>query len=122
MRCERQQGDIPCLLDGARQTALVGSTDTREPPGHDLATLGNELLQKTNVPIGDGIDLLGAELADFLAAEELATSAGSAAGASAGTSTGSAAGPAGSTTARPTGGRCCCACFGRPGSCFVSHT
>jgi hypothetical protein len=90
MRRERQQGDIPGLLDGACQTALVGGTNTREPPGHDLAALGNELLQKANVPIGDGVDLLGAELANLLAAEELAAPAGPP-GPSAGTSAGTTA-------------------------------
>ena len=74
-RGERQQGDIASLLDGASQTALVRGADTRKPPGNDLATLGDEALQQANIAIRDGVDLLGAELADLLAAEELAASA-----------------------------------------------
>ncbi len=39
---------------------------------NNLATLGNESLQQANVAVGDGIDLLGAELANLLASEEFA--------------------------------------------------
>jgi len=74
-RCERQQGDIPGLLDGAGQTALVGGTNARETPGNDLAALGHKALQQANIAVGDRIDLLGAELADLFATEELAASA-----------------------------------------------
>src|ERR1700679_470001 len=74
-RCERQQGDIAGLLDGASQAALVGGTDARQPPGNDFAALGYEALQQAHIAIGDGVDLLGAELADLFAAEELAAAA-----------------------------------------------
>jgi len=74
-RCERQQGDIASLLDGAGQTALVRGANTGKPPGNDLATLGDEALQQANIAIRDGVDLLGTELADLLAAEELAAAA-----------------------------------------------
>ena len=74
-RRERQQGDIAGLLDGASEAALVGGTDTREPPGNDLAALGYEALQQAHIAVGDGVDLLGAELADLFAAEELAAAA-----------------------------------------------
>jgi hypothetical protein len=82
-RCERQQGDIPGLLDGAGQTALVLGANTGKPPGHDLAALGHKPLQQANIAVGDRIDLLGAELANLLAAEELAAAAGSTGGPSA---------------------------------------
>jgi hypothetical protein len=77
-RGKGQQGDIPGLLDGARQAALVRGADAGETPGHDLAALGDEALQKTDIAIRNCVDLLGTELADFFAAEELAASAGSA--------------------------------------------
>jgi len=83
-RGKRQQGDVPGLLDGAGQAALVRCTHAGEPPGHDLAAFGNELLQQPYVAVGDRIDLFRAKLADLLAAKELAASAGSAAGAPAG--------------------------------------
>jgi hypothetical protein len=88
--CERKQGDIPGLLDGARQAALVCGANTSQAPGHNLAALGHKSLQQTHVAVRNRIDLLGAELADLLAAEELAASAGAACGA---WSTGPAAGP-----------------------------
>jgi hypothetical protein len=77
-RCERQQGDIPGLLDGASEAALVGGTDTRQPAGNDLAALGYEALQQTDIAIRDGVNLLGAELADLFAAEEFSAAAGAA--------------------------------------------
>jgi hypothetical protein len=79
-RCERQQGDIPGLLDGAGQAALVLGANTGKPTGHDLTALGHKPLQQTNVAVGDRIDLLCAELANLLAAEELAAAAGSTGG------------------------------------------
>ena len=82
-RRERQQGDIAGLLDGAGQTALVLGANTGKPPGHDLAALGHKPLQQANIAVGDRIDLLGAELANLLAAEELAASAGTTGGTSA---------------------------------------
>ena len=77
-RCEGQQGDVPGLLDSAGQAALVGGTNTRQTPGHDLAALGDKALQQANIAIRDRIDLLGTELADLFAAEEFAASAGTA--------------------------------------------
>jgi hypothetical protein len=76
--CKRQQGDIPGLLDGAGQAALVLGADAGEPPGHDLAALSHEALQQPDIAVRDRVNLLGAELADLLAAEELAASARSA--------------------------------------------
>jgi hypothetical protein len=73
---KRQQGDIPGLLDGAGQTALVRGANASETPGHNLAALSHKALQQADIAVGNRIDLLGAELADLLAAEELAASAG----------------------------------------------
>ena len=47
--------------------------DPGQPARNDLAALGDKALQQANVAVGDGIDLLRAELADLLAAEELAS-------------------------------------------------
>ena len=73
---ERQQGDIAGLLDGAGQAALVRGANAGKPPGHDLAALGHKALQQPDIAVRDGINLLGAELANLLAAEELAAAAG----------------------------------------------
>jgi hypothetical protein len=74
---KRQQGDVPGLLDGAGQAALVRGAYAGEPPGHDLAALSHKSLQQPDIAVGDRIDLFGAELADLLAAEELSAAAGS---------------------------------------------
>jgi hypothetical protein len=95
-RCERQQGDVPGLLDGAGQAALVRGANAGETPGHDLAALGHKALQQTDIAVRDRVNLLGAELADLLAAEELAASAGTAGGTSAGAAGRPAAAGAGS--------------------------
>jgi hypothetical protein len=83
-RGKRQQGDVPGLLDGASQTALVRGANAGEPPRDNLAALGNKALQQTDIAVGDRVDLLSAELADLLAAEKLSASAGSTGGPSAG--------------------------------------
>jgi hypothetical protein len=85
--CERQQSDIARLLDGPRQPALMGGADAGEAPGHDLASLGDKLLQQAYIAIVDGVDLLDTELTNLLAAKELASAAAGAAGASAGRAT-----------------------------------
>ena len=69
-----QQGDVPGLLDGLGQAALVRGANAGEPPGHNLAALGHETLQQANIAVRDRVDLLSAELADLLAAEKLAAS------------------------------------------------
>src|SRR5690349_12192107 len=79
-RGERQQGDVARLLDGRRKPALVRRADARQAARHDLAALGHELRKQTHVLVIDGVDLLDAELADFLAAEVLASAFTSAAG------------------------------------------
>ena len=86
--------------------------DAGEAAGHNLAALGHKPLQQTDIPVGDGVDLLGAELADLLAAEELAASAGSAG--SPGRPPGRPPGPPDRrTTGRAFALRCWCARFGR---------
>jgi hypothetical protein len=87
--CKGQQSNIARLLNRFRQTALVRGADPGKAPRHNLAALGHKPLQQTNIPIGDGVNLLGAEFADLLAAEEFAASAGSAG--STGTASGTAA-------------------------------
>jgi hypothetical protein len=74
-RGEGQQSDVAGLLDGASQTALMGGANAGETPGHDLAALGHEALQQADIAIRNRVDLLGAELADLLAAKELAATA-----------------------------------------------
>jgi hypothetical protein len=74
-RGERKQRDVPGLFDGAGQAALVRGAYAGQAPGHDLAALGDKTLQQANIAVGDGVDLLGAELADLLAAEELSAAA-----------------------------------------------
>jgi hypothetical protein len=77
---KRQQGDVPGLLDGAGQAALVRSANAGEPPGHDLAALGHKPLQQPDIAVRNRINLLGTELADFLATEKLSAAARSAGG------------------------------------------
>jgi hypothetical protein len=74
-RSKRQQGDVPGLLDGARQTALVRGANAGEPPRHNLSAFGHKPLQQPDVAVGNRIDFLGAKLADLLAAEELSSAA-----------------------------------------------
>jgi hypothetical protein len=75
-----KQGDVPGLLDGAGKATLVRRANAGQTPGHDLASLGHKSLQQTNVTVRNRIDLFGAELADLLAPEELATSSRTARG------------------------------------------
>jgi hypothetical protein len=81
--CKRQQRDVARLLDGTRQSTLMGGADAGEAPGYYLAPLGDKLLQQANIAIVDGIDFLDTEFANLLAAKELASAAAGAAGASA---------------------------------------
>ncbi len=77
---EWKQGDIPGLLDGAGQAALVRCANARQTPRHNLASLGHKSLQQTYVAVRDRIDLFRAELAHLLATEELAASTWSTSG------------------------------------------
>jgi hypothetical protein len=73
-RGEGEQRDVARLLDRERELALMARADARQAAGNDLAALGDEALQQPHVAVADGVDLLRAELADLLAAEELASS------------------------------------------------
>jgi hypothetical protein len=109
MRREGQKGNVPRLLDGTSQPALMRRANPRQAAGHNLAALGNKPLQKTDIAVRDGVNLLGAELAHFLAAEKLAAAAWTAARTSA-------------LTGRPARTALWwCAPFGRPDWCFICH-
>src|SRR4051812_31582278 len=69
---ERQQGDVPGLLDGTRKAALMRGANAGQTTRHNLAALRDKALQQAHVAIRNRIDLLGAELAHLLAAEKLA--------------------------------------------------
>jgi hypothetical protein len=106
---ERQKGNVSGLLDGASETALMLRTHAGQAAGNNLASFGHKPLQKTNISVRDGVDLLSAELANLLAAEKLATAAWTAARTSALT------GRSARTALR------WCAPFGRPNWCFICH-
>jgi hypothetical protein len=92
-RGKRQQGDVPGLLDGASQAALVRGANAGEPPRHNLAALGHKSLQQTNIAVRNRVNLFRAELANLLAAEKLTAATGSTGGPAARTA-GSTRGPA----------------------------
>jgi hypothetical protein len=118
-RCERQQGDVPGLLDRACKTALVRGADAGKTPRHNLAALRHEALQQTDIAVWDSVNLLSAELADLLAAEKLSASAGSALGPCAGSALGPSAAGAGRGTRAWAGFRCLrCARVGRSSRIF----
>ncbi len=96
---EGQKRDVARLLDGHAQLALVRGADAGETARHDLAALGYEALQQTDVAIRDRVDLLRAELADLLAAEELAAAGAAPRTTACGTRTTRAAGTGGRTAA-----------------------
>ncbi len=60
-------------LTGHAQAALMARAHAGQAARNNLAALSHKLLQQANVTVGDRVDLLGAELADLLAAEELAS-------------------------------------------------
>src|SRR6516165_10558314 len=102
---KRQQGNVPGLLDGAGQAALVRSTHPRQTARHNLAAFGHKPLQQTNIAVWDCVNLFGAEFAHFLAAEKLAASARTAG--PAGTPAGPSARATLSTLSRAALGWCC---------------
>src|SRR5262249_41825070 len=112
-------------LDRVGQAALVRRTHTGQAARHDLARLSHELPKQADILIVHAVDLLDAELANLLAAEELA----SAFARSARTSTGTTAGTRATRAAIPTVGTRCrsgAPSFGRShrGRCirrFVCH-
>ncbi len=87
-RRERQQSNVSRLLDSASEPTLMRRADTSQATRHNLAAFGNEALQKTHIPIWNRVNLLGAELADLLAAEKLSATARTTGARTAGTRTG----------------------------------
>src|SRR5712675_2677817 len=71
-RSEGQQRDVARLFDGQAEPALMPCAHTGQATRNDLAALRDKTLQQADVAVGDGVNLLGAELADLLAPEELA--------------------------------------------------
>src|ERR1017187_2201105 len=82
---ERQQRDVARLLDGIGQAALVRRAHAGQTPGNDFARLGHKLPEQAHVLVIHAIDLLDAELANFLAAEEFPSAFARSARTSAGT-------------------------------------
>src|ERR1019366_2340147 len=68
---ERQQRDVPRLLDRVREPALVRRAHARNAARHDLAPLRHEGVQHLHVLVVDIVDLLDAEPAYLLAPEIL---------------------------------------------------
>ena len=92
---------------------------------NDLAPLGNEPLQQTNVAVRDRVDLLRAELADLLAPEELASARSAAwcAGRTWSAWTGTRAGMTGVTGVAAARAGCRCVLLGRVRAVdLVSHS
>src|SRR5271170_1199864 len=120
-RSKGQQSNVARLLDGQAEATLMPCAHSGQTARNDLATLGNEALQQANVAIGDGVDLLGAELADLLAPEELAAAwtATRSAGGTWGARTGARAGVTSMAAARA---GCMCVLLSRLRAVgFVSH-
>jgi hypothetical protein len=74
-----QQSDVASLLDGAGDAALVRGADAGQAAGNNLPTFCHETLQQAHIAIGNGIDFLDAEFANFLTTKEF-PSAGTPAG------------------------------------------
>jgi hypothetical protein len=72
-RSEGKQRNIARLLDCQAKPALMPCADSGQAARNNLAALRNKTLQKPDIAVGDRVDLLRAELADLLAAEELAS-------------------------------------------------
>ena len=64
------QRDVARLLNGVGQAALMRGAHPSQAARHDLARFGHELPQQPHVLVIDAVDLLDAELANLLAAEE----------------------------------------------------
>src|SRR5262245_61939386 len=65
-----QQSDRPRALDRRLKFSLMKSAGSRNPPGKDLASLGNEGREQLHVLPVDVFRLLRAKLADLAAADE----------------------------------------------------
>src|SRR5690606_19465 len=60
---ERQERDVARTLDRERERPLMLGAGARDTPGHDLAALGDEVLQALRVLVVDRQRLVGAEAA-----------------------------------------------------------
>ena len=61
----RQQGHRASTLDGVGELALMTRAAARDAAGNDLAALGDETAQTTDVLVVNEADLVRAELADL---------------------------------------------------------
>ena len=68
---ERQQCDIPRLLDRPRQPTLMRCAYARQATRRNLPALGDKLHQQPHILVIDGFNLLHAKLANFLAPENI---------------------------------------------------
>src|SRR5215471_174579 len=66
---ERHEGDHARALHGERHLALVLGAVAADAPGHDLAPVGDEVLERLRVLVVDHDLLVGAEAADLAARE-----------------------------------------------------
>src|SRR5687767_8678280 len=64
---ERQERDVARALDRERHLALVARAVAADPTRHDLAALGDEVLEGLRVLVVDDEHLVGAVAADALA-------------------------------------------------------
>ena len=71
-RGKRQQSDVARPLDGRGKATLVRRAHSGQPPGDDLAPLGDKLPKQANILVIDIVNLLDAEFTDLLAAEKFA--------------------------------------------------
>lgn len=67
IRYERQQRQVPCPLDGGRNTALVLQRVTGDATGQNFTLIVDKLEQKVRVFVVDVLDAVFAEAAVFLA-------------------------------------------------------
>src|ERR1700745_4096180 len=68
----RHQRQIACALDCRRQLTLIAGLGAGNARRHDLAVLGDEVLQQFDILVIDLFDLLGAEAAKLAALEKAA--------------------------------------------------
>src|SRR5882724_7059389 len=69
--CEWQQRDIPRLLDGVGEPALVRRAYARNTSRDNLTPFGHKCVKQLHVLVIDVVNLLDAESAHFLAAKVL---------------------------------------------------
>src|SRR5690606_17114835 len=70
-----QQGQEARALDGGRQLALIAGLGAGDARRHDLAGLGDEVLQQIDILVVDLFDLLGREAAELATLEQTAAAA-----------------------------------------------